>query len=173
MGMAVEPRPTAPGAVLFTCNFNRVRSPMAEALFKLMLGRDVFVDSCGLYQTPADADEPSDAVQADPFVGIVMAEVGYQLTHHRTKTFEELEDTSFDLVISLTLESQNRALEVARGRAADIEYWPTADPTLVEGSREVRIAAYRQVRDQLAQRISGRFGAPVPVPIDLAPRGAL
>jgi protein-tyrosine-phosphatase len=171
--MVVDLRSTAPGAVLFTCNFNRVRSPMAEALFKLMLGRDVFVDSCGLHHTPADPDEPSDAVQADPFVGIVMSEVGYRLTHHRAKTFDDLEDTSFDLVISLTLESQNRALEVARGRAADIEYWPTADPTLVEGSREVRVAAYRQVRDELAQRISERFGAAVPAPIDLAPPRAL
>jgi protein-tyrosine-phosphatase len=161
------------GAVLFTCNFNRVRSPMAEALFKLMLGRDVFVDSCGLWQAPADDDEPGDAIQADPFVGMVMAEVGYQLTHHRAKTFDDLEDTSFDLVISLTPESQDRAVELARGRAAEIEYWPTADPTLVEGSRDVRLAAYRQVRDEIAGRIAARFGAPIPLPIDLAPRGAL
>jgi protein-tyrosine-phosphatase len=164
---------TTPGAVLFTCNFNRVRSPMAEALFKLMLGRDVFVDSCGLWRGPLEPDEPADAVQADPFVGRVMAEVGYDLIHHRTKTFDELEDTSFDLVISLTLESQQRALEIARGRAADIEYWPTSDPTLVEGSRDVRLAAYRQVRNELARRIAERFGAPLPAPIDLAPPRAL
>jgi protein-tyrosine-phosphatase len=161
------------GAVLFTCNFNRVRSPMAEALFKLMLGRDVFVDSCGLWRAPVDDDEPGDAIQADPFVGMVMAEFGYQLTHHRTKTFDDLEDTSFDVVISLTPESQHRAVELARGRAAEIEYWPTADPTLVEGSRDVRLAAYRQARDEIAGRIAERFGAPMPVPIDLAPRGAL
>jgi protein-tyrosine-phosphatase len=162
-----------PGAVLFTCNFNRVRSPMAEALFKLMLGRDVFVDSCGLRHALADEDDPIDAIQADPFVGLVMSEVGYQITHHRTKTFDELEDTSFDLVISLTPESQHRAVELARGRAAEIEYWPTFDPTLVEGSRDVRLGAYRQVRDDLARRIAERFGGVVPVPIDLAPRGAL
>ena len=161
------------GAVLFTCNFNRVRSPMAEALFKLMLGRDVFVDSCGLWRAPADEDEPADAVQADPFVGMVMAEIGYQLIHHRTKTFDDLEDTSFDMVISLTPESQDRAVALARGRAAEIEYWPTFDPTQVEGSREARLAAYRQVREELSRRISERFGAPMPVPIDLAPRGAL
>jgi protein-tyrosine-phosphatase len=162
-----------PGAVLFTCNFNRVRSPMAEALFKLMLGRDVFVDSCGLQHAPADSDESDDAIQADPFVGLVMAEVGYQLIHHRAKTFDELEDSSFDLVISLTPESENRAAELARRRAADIEFWPTSDPTLTEGSWEVRLAAYRQVRDELAGRIAERFGAAMPVPIDLPPRGAL
>ncbi len=171
--MAADNRSQVAGAVLFTCNFNRVRSPMAEALFKLMLGRDVFVDSCGLHHAPVDAEEPSDAIQADPFVGMVMAEVGYHLTHHRAKTFDELEDTSFDLVISLTPESQHRATELARGRAAEIEYWPTSDPTLVEGSREVRLAAYRDVREQLARRIGDRFGAAVPAPIDLAPPGAL
>jgi protein-tyrosine-phosphatase len=171
--MAADARMDVPGAVLFTCNFNRVRSPMAEALFKLMLGRDVFVDSCGLQHAPTDEDEPSDAIQADPFVGVVMAELGYDLFHHRTKTFDELEDSSFDLVISLTPESQSRASELARRRAADIEFWPTSDPTLVEGSREAQLAAYRQVRDELARRISERFGAPLPVPIDLAPRGAL
>jgi protein-tyrosine-phosphatase len=158
--------------VLFTCNFNRVRSPMAEALFKLMLGRGVFVDSCGLMHMAVD-DEPGDAVQADPFVGAVMAELGYDLFHHRAKTFDELEDSSFDLVISLTPESQSRASELARGRAADIEYWPTADPTTVEGSREARLAAYREVRNTLARRIAERFGAALPAPIDLAPRDAL
>ncbi len=162
-----------PGAVLFTCNFNRVRSPMAEALCKLMLGRDVFVDSCGLRHASADADEPEDAIQADPFVGEVMAELGYHLVHHRAKTFDELEDSSFDLVISLTPESQGRAAELARGKAADIEFWPTSDPTLIDGSRDVRLAAYRQVRDELAHRIAERFGAAPPVPIDLSPRGAL
>ena len=165
--------PPAPGAVLFTCNFNRVRSPMAEALFKLMLGRGVFVDSCGLRHAPADADDSGEVIQADPFVGVVMAELGYDLIHHRAKTFDELEDSSFDLVISLTSESEHRAAELARGRAADIEYWPTPDPTLVDGSREARLAAYREVRDTLARRISERFGVSAPAPIDLATRNAL
>jgi len=164
---------TPPGAVLFTCNFNRVRSPMAEALFKLMLGTGVFVDSCGLMHARADADEPADAIQADPLVRVVMAELGYDLFHHRAKTFDELEDSSFDLVISLTPESQDRATELARGRAADIEYWPTADPTLTEGSREARLASYREVRNTLARRIAERFGGAAPSPIDLAPRDAL
>lgn len=168
-----EPKHDIPGAVLFACNYNRVRSPMAEALFKLMLGRDVFVDSCGLQHAPADPEDPGDAIQADPFVSLVMAELGYEIVHHRTKTFDELEVTSFDLVISLTPESQHRAVELARGRAPEIEYWPTFDPTLVEGSRDVRLAAYRQVRDDLARRIAERFGGSIPVPIDLAPRGAL
>jgi protein-tyrosine-phosphatase len=171
--MAAEPTSDVPSAVLFACNFNRVRSPMAEALFKLMLGRGAFVDSCGLQHAPEDAEEPGDSIQSDPFVGIVMAELGYQITHHRAKTFDELEDTSFDVVVSLTPESEHRAVELARGRASKIEYWPIFDPTSVEGSREARLDAYRQVRDDLARRIHERFGGSIPAPIDLAPRGAL
>jgi len=86
-----------------------------------------------------------------------MREIGADIGRHRCKTFAELEDDSFDLVVSLTPEAQHRAVELARGRAAAIEYWPTLDPTLTEGSREHRLEAYRQVRDGLAQRIRRRF----------------
>jgi protein-tyrosine-phosphatase len=121
-------------------------------------------------------DEVSDedvAAGADPFVEAVMGELGCDLSGHRPKTFDELEDNSFDLVVSLTPEAQHRAVELARSRAADIEYWPTFDPTLIDGSREARLEAYRAVRDTLARRIAERFGGPSPTPIDLAPRGAL
>jgi len=151
--------PLAPGAVLFACNFNRVRSPMAEALLKRLAGNWIFVDSCGLKPPPlgADPSEFGDGLDVDPFALAVMQEVGCDLAGHRTKTFENLEDASFDLVVSLTPEAQHRAVELTRGRAAQIEYWPTFDPTLVEGSREARLAAYREVRDRLAARISARF----------------
>ena len=149
--------PDRPGAVLFACNFNRVRSPMAEALLKQLVGIQIYVDSCGLKSFPADEDD-DDPFGLDPFVPAIMAEIGCDVSDHRAKTFEDLEDNSFDLVISLTPEAQHRAVEMARGRAAEIEYWPTLDPTLVEGSREVRLAAYRAVREGLAQRIAERFG---------------
>ncbi len=89
-----------------------------------------------------------------------MAEVSCDLSDHRAKTFDQLEASAFDLVISLTPEAQHRAVEMTRGRAVEIEYWPTHDPTLSEGSREARLAAYREVRDSLAARIAERFGAP-------------
>lgn len=146
-------RAPLPGAVLFACNFNRVRSPMAEALLKRALGDRIYVDSCGLRR---EAIEGGNGV--DPFVQSVMDEISCDLARHAPKTFDDLEDASFDLVISLTPEAQHRAVELTRGRAAEIEYWPTFDPTLVEGSREVRMAAYREVRDGLAARIVQRFG---------------
>ncbi len=152
--MASEPpKPPLPGAVLFACNFNRVRSPMAEALLKRALGDRIYVDSCGLRPATEEAGQG-----ADPFVQSVMAEISCDLADHSPKTFDDLEDGSFDLIISLTPEAQHRAVELTRGRAAEIEYWPTFDPTLVEGSREARLAAYREVRDALAARISERFG---------------
>jgi protein-tyrosine-phosphatase len=105
------------------------------------------------------ADEDVEA-GIDPFAEAVMAELGCDLGRHRPKTFGDLEDSSFDLVISLTPEAQHRSVELARGRAADIEYWPTQDPTLTDGSREARLEAYRQVRDGLMRRIAERFGGP-------------
>lgn len=146
-----------PDAVLFCCNFNQVRSPMAEALLKRFAGTGIFVDSCGLRRAAFDPDE--DEMEVDPLAAEVMSELGVDLRRHRCKVFDELEDDSFDLVISLTPEAQHRAVELARGRSADIEYWPTLDPTLTEGSREHRLETYRQVRDGLAARIAKRFGA--------------
>lgn len=154
--MAGDTGARLPGAVLFCCNFNQVRSPMAEALLKHLAGTRIFVDSCGLRQARFDPDV--DDMQCDPLAAAVMGELGVDLTRHRCKTFGELEDDSFDLVISLTPEAQHRAVELARGRSAEIEYWPTPDPTLVEGSREHRLESYRQVRDGLADRIRLRFG---------------
>jgi protein-tyrosine-phosphatase len=145
-----------PDAVLFACNLNRVRSPMAEALLKRLVGDRVFVDSCGL--KAALADDDGEAPQVDPLALEVMRELGCDLSGHCSKTFDDLDADSFDLVISLTPEAQHRAVELARGRASEIEYWPTFDPTLTEGSREARLETYRQVRDDLAARIAARFG---------------
>jgi protein-tyrosine-phosphatase len=150
--MATELPPSElPGAVLFACNFNRVRSAMAEALMKLWYGAEVYVDSCGLRR---DDDEAP-----DPFAVAVMDELGADLSHHRSKTFEDVEGF-YDVVISLTPEAQHRAVELARHNAVDLEYWPTQDPTLAMGSRDAVLAAYRETRDALAERLRQRFGKP-------------
>jgi protein-tyrosine-phosphatase len=139
-----------PGAVLFACNFNQVRSPMAAALMKLAHGEQVYVDSCGLH--------PGDGV--DPFVAAVMAELGADLAHHGAKSFDDLEDGSFDLIVALTPEAHERALAFARGRAIEVEHWPTPDPTLSGGSRDSVMEAYRAARQALRNKISQRFGGP-------------
>jgi protein-tyrosine-phosphatase len=127
---------------------------MAEALLKRRFGKEVFIDSCGLKSMSEEAKE---GFEVDPFVLEVLLEVGWDVAHHKSKTFDDLQDESFDLVISLTPEAQHRAVELARGQATEIEYWPTFDPTLAEGSREHRLAAYREVRDSLEARIEQRF----------------
>jgi protein-tyrosine-phosphatase len=148
--MADELPRELPGAVLFACNHNRVRSPMAEGLMKLMFGDRVYVDSCGL--------RPDEEDETDPFAVAVMDELGADLSGHRAKTFADVEEGAFDLVVSLTPEAQHRAVELARHHAVEIEYWPTQDPTLTMGSREAVLDAYRETRDGLAARIRSRFG---------------
>jgi protein-tyrosine-phosphatase len=138
-----------PGSVLFACTMNAVRSPMAEAIFKHLHGKKVYVDSVGLKSQPID-----------PFVVEVMKEIGIDVQRHAAKTFEELHDSSFDVIITLAPEAQHHAVEMTRVMACDVEYWPTMDPTVVEGSREQRLDAYRQVRDQLMNRIKQRFPSP-------------
>ena len=133
-------------SVLFCCTFNAVRSPMAAALFKRRFGKRFFVDSAGL--------RPG---ETDPFLVSVMAELGEDLSRHRPKTFDELEDTSFDLVISLSPQAHHRAVEMVRTMACEVEYWQTFDPTILEGSRDARLDGYRQVREGLDQRITKRF----------------
>ena len=141
-----------PSAVLFCCTMNEVRSPMAEGLMKLLFGTAVYVDSCGVKLEEEEGP--------DPFAVAVMEELGFDLSNHRPKTFDHLEDDSFDVVISLTPEAQHRSVELARGRAIELEYWPTPDPTLTLGPRETVLDAYRATRDLLMARITARFGKP-------------
>lgn len=141
--------PIAPGAVLFACGLNRIRSPMAAGLMRRLHGPGMFVDSCGLH---VDLE-----ALADPFVTVVMDEVGIDMSDHAPKTFEDLADESFDVIVSLNPEAQHRAVEFTRARAVELEYWPILDPTLVTGSRESVLEAYRGVRDALDARIRERF----------------
>ncbi len=140
------PRPP-PQAILFACNYNVIRSPIAEALMQLRFGKSVWVDSCGVRGRG----------EADPFVAAVMEELGIDLRKHRPKTFADLDDASFDMIVTLTPEAHHGALEFTRTMAVDVEYWPTMDPSLIQGSREQRLDEYRNVRDALDKRIARRF----------------
>jgi protein-tyrosine-phosphatase len=141
-----------PSAVLFACTMNAVRSPMAAALMRHLTGRRVHVESAGVR-----------AGELDPMAVAVMEEIGLEIGEHRPRRFEDLEDGSFDLVITLSPEAQHKAVELTRTADTKVEYWPTMDPTAVDGSREQRLLAYRAVRDQLLERLRRRFAAPAPV----------
>jgi protein-tyrosine-phosphatase len=152
--MKQSPASQHPQAVLFACGLNSVRSPMAAALLKQMAGRSLYVRSAGVRKA-----------ELDPFAAAAMEEIGIDIKAHRPITFEELEDLeglNFDLIVTLSPEAHHKALELTRTSAVDVEYWPTADPTAIEGSREQRMNAYREVRDQLLQRLRARFALRLP-----------
>lgn len=134
-------------AVLFCCTMNSVRSPMAEGLTKLLLGQKLYIDSAGVR-----------AGEMDPLMVEVMKELGVDMTRHHSKLLEDLTDSSYDLIIALSPEAQHHAVEMTRTMACEVEFWNTLDPTIIEGNRDTRLMAYRQVRDQLAKKIRTRFG---------------
>ena len=138
-----------PSAVLFSCTMNSIRSPMAAALLRHFHGRDIFVDSVGVR-----------AKDVDGFAITVMEEIGIDISEHQAKTFEDLEDSSFDMVVSLSPEAQHKAVDLTRYMACELEFWHTFDPSVVEGSREERLEAYRKVRDELMERIRSAFPLP-------------
>jgi protein-tyrosine-phosphatase len=140
-----------PLAVLFACDQNSLRSPIAAALLGQIVGRSIYVGSAGVRKG-----------ELDPFAVAVMAEIDLDISRHKPVTFEELDEwegLNFDLIITLSPEAHHRALELTRTSAVDVEYWPTADPSAIEGSREQRLDAYRAVRDELLAHIRQRFVA--------------
>lgn len=144
-----EARAELPGSVLFACTMNVVRSPMAAAILRHLAGRRVYVASAGVR-----------AGEADPFVTAVMDEIGIDVSQHQPHSLHDLNDTSFDLIITLSPEAHHQALELTRTMAVDVEYWPTFDASLMvgQGAREQTLQAYRTVRDRLFERIKKRFG---------------
>ena len=140
--MAIE----RPSAVLFACTMNAIRSPMAEALMRHFHGKQIWVESVGVHK-----GEP------DPMAIVVMDEIGIDISKHRPRSFEEMEDNFFDLVISLSPEAQHHAVEMTRTMSCEVEFWNTLDPSMFEGSREQRLEIYRQVRDQLERHSLKRF----------------
>ncbi len=109
-------------------------------------GTSVFVDSVGVHSG-----------ETDPFMIEVMTEIGVDISQHKAKTFELLEDDSFDYVIPLSPHAQHKAVELTRFMACEVLFWNTFDPTLIEGSREHRLTAYRNVRDTLQNHILDTF----------------
>jgi protein-tyrosine-phosphatase len=135
-----------PSAVLFACTLNAIRSPMAAAILHHYRGSEIYVASAGIA-----AGDP------DPFVGLVMDEIGIDLKTHRPHSFEDLEDSTFDVVITLSPEAEKKAMELSRVDGFIVENWKIADPSLTHGSRSQILDAYRDVRDDLVKKIKARF----------------
>lgn len=144
-----------PASVLFCCDHNAVRSPMAEGLMKRYYGTSIYVQSAGV---KSDLD-------IDGFSIAVCEELGVELSRHRARSFEEMQEwgddlSGFDLVVALSPASQRQALELTRYYHLEVEYWPILDPTGLGEGREEKLNSYRQARDQIKDRIVKRFGPP-------------
>ena len=135
-----------PGAILFMCGMNAIRSPMAEAIARSILPANTYIRSAGVR-----------AGERDPFVDVVLEEIGLSLGRRQPQTMEELEDDYFDLIITLSPPAHHAALELTRSSAVDVVYWPTMDPTVATGTREQILDGYREVRDHLAGLIESRL----------------
>ncbi len=134
------------GSVLFVCSENALRSPMAEAMVKTFFGDRVYVDSIGVRDG-----------ELDPMAVAVMEEIDIDISGHRPKRLDDLLDTSFDAIVTLSPEAHHQALDRMRNEAVDVVFWPTYDPSVVEGNRDVRLDAYRDVRDTLKGLIEEMF----------------
>ncbi|MBF2717197.1 low molecular weight phosphatase family protein [Agrobacterium vitis] len=143
-----------PHSVLFLCGMNAVRSPMAEALAKRLLPSGVYVASAGVRHG-----------ERDPFVDVVLDEIGLSLGKRQPQTLDELEDDFFDLVVTLAPEAHHAALELTRSSSVEVVYWPMHDPTIEADTRDQQLAAYREVRDRLAVLIEQRFKRPGTSPL--------
>lgn len=151
--MTEEAYPPLPQSVLFCCDHNAVRSPMAEGIMKKLYGQEAYIQSVGVHND----------LEIDGFAISVCEELGVELSRHRSRSFDEMEQwgddlSSFDLVIALSPASQRRALELTRFFHLEVEYWPILDPTGLGESREDRLVSYRQARDQIMTRLTNRWG---------------
>ena len=145
-----------PQSILFCCDHNAVRSPMAEGIMKKFYGTGSYVQSVGVHND----------LEIDGFSIAVCKEMGVELARHRSRSFDEMEQwgddlSSFDLVVALSPASQRRALELTRYFHLDVEYWPILDPSGLGETREAKLASYRQARDQIVERLTEKWGSPV------------
>ncbi|MEC7762559.1 MAG: low molecular weight phosphatase family protein [Pseudomonadota bacterium] len=144
-----------PQSVLFCCDHNAVRSPMAEGMMKMYYGDRVYVQSAGV----------KSEMDVDGFSVAVCEEIGVPLSNHRSRSFDEMQEwgddlSAYDLIIALSPASQRKVLDLTRFHHLDVEYWPVMDPTGLGTMRDEKLVAYRQARDQIRDRMISRFGPP-------------
>lgn len=142
-----------PSSVLFCCDYNAVRSPMAEGLMKKFYGQKTYIQSAGVHND----------LEIDGFAIAVCDELGIELSRHRSRSFDEMQQwgddlSGFELIVALSPASQRHALEFTRYYHLDVEYWPILDPTGIGDGREAKLSIYRQTRDQISAKMLGRFG---------------
>ncbi len=144
-----------PQSVLFCCDHNAIRSPMAEGMMKKFYGQDTYVQSAGVYND----------MEIDGFSVAVCHELGIEMDRHRSRSFDEMQEwgddlSGFDLVVALSPGAQRKALDLTRFFHLEVEYWPIMDPSGIGETREAKLEQYRAARDQIRDRMFERFGEP-------------
>lgn len=122
---------------------------------KKFYGTDCYIQSVGVRND----------MEIDGFAISVCAEIGVELSRHRSRSFDVMEQwgddlTSFDLVLALSPASQRRAQELSRYNHLSVEYWPILVPTGLGAGREERLRSYRQTRNMIMERLVERWGPP-------------
>lgn len=144
--MTAAPADAPKRGILFACNMNSIRSPMAEIIARQLVGDGAGVESVGVYEGGQD-----------PFIEMILAEDGFELGVHQPKTFGDIDPADFDLIVALTPEAAHEALKHFPARS--VITWEIPNPTDERGSREQMLNAYREARDMLKKRIAERFGS--------------
>ncbi|WP_299985417.1 low molecular weight phosphatase family protein [uncultured Ruegeria sp.] len=144
-----------PQSILFCCDHNSVRSPMAEGIMKKFYGTGTYVQSAGVHND----------LEIDGFCIAACQEINVELSRHRSRSFDEMQEwgddlSSFDLIVALSPASQRKALELTRFFHLDVDYWPIMDPTGLGETREEKLRHYRQTRDQIISHLKNRWGEP-------------
>jgi len=112
---------------------------MAEGLAQARFGEAVKVQSAG--------SQPS---RVNPLAIRALAEIGVDITHHRSKSVGEIDPATVDVVVTLCAEE---VCPVFLGKAVRL-HWPLPDPAAAEGTGEERLARFREVRSELQRRIT-------------------
>jgi len=145
-----------PGSVLFCCDHNAIRSPIAEGLAKLYYGKKIFIQSAGILND----------LEIDGFAISVCEEIGVKLAKHQPRSFLDMDQwgdriDSFDLVVALSETSKRKVIEATKSYAVKVIYWPIFDPTATVNRWEEKIANYRKTRDQISAKLIDFFGTPI------------
>ena len=122
---------------------------------KKFYGQETYVQSAGVFND----------MEIDGFSVAVCHELGIELSRHRSRSFDEMQEwgddlSAFDLVVALSPATQRRALELTRFAHMEVVYWPILDPTGLGEGREDKLRSYRQSRDQIKDQMQARFGPP-------------
>ena len=132
--------------VLFLCTHNSARSQMAEGMLRAWAGDRYQAFSAG-----------SEATEVRPLAIRAMADLGIDISGQRSKTVRSFAGQDFDYAVTVCDDSKE-SCPVFPGAKRQL-HWSFDDPSAADGTDDERLAVFRRVRDQIAERITAEFVA--------------